>query len=109
VKTLLGKDYVLLSLDTAKHENGKAVIEKLRAGHAGGGIPWMVILDGNGKELVTGDGPQGNIGCPVQPDEIAWFRTMLERTKKRLQPADLDVIERHNKAFAERWLGKRKQ
>lgn len=109
MNTLLVKDYVLLSLDTAKHTNGSAVIKKLRTGHPGGGIPWMVILDGDGKELVSGDAPSGNIGCPAQPEEIAWFRTMLERTGKRLQAADLDVIVRHNKAFAERWLTPRRR
>lgn len=105
---LLEKDYVLLSLDSGKHTNAAPVIQKLRAGHRGGGIPWMTILDGDGKELVTANGPKGNVGCPAQPEEIAWFRTMLERTGKRLQAADLDVVERHNKAFAEKWLGKKK-
>lgn len=106
VKALLEKDYVLLSLDSGKHKNSKPVLAKLR-GARGGGIPWMTILDADGKELVSGDEPtKGNIGCPCDPHEIAWFRKMLEQTKARLQPADLDVIERHNKAFADRWRGR---
>ena len=104
----LERDYVLLSLDSKKHADGEAVIAKLRAGHAGGGIPWMTVLDGTGKELVTADGPQGNVGCTARPDEIAWFRPLLERTRSRLQDEDLDAIQRRNEAFAEAWLGKKK-
>jgi hypothetical protein len=107
VKKLLEQDYVLLSLDSKKHGDGTKVIAGLRAGKKGGGIPWMTILDGAGKELVTSDGPKGNVGCPAQPDEIVWFRTMLERTKSKLKDADLDTIERLNKEFAERWLKKK--
>jgi hypothetical protein len=103
VKQLLEKDYVLLSLDSAKHKGGAEVIEALRQGHAGGGIPWLTVLDGAGKELVTSDAPKtGNIGCPVEPHEIAWFRTMLERTKKRLTPGDLDAVQKANEAYANR-------
>ena len=108
MRTLLEQDYVLLSLDSKKHADGTKVIAALRTGKKGGGIPWMTILDGDGKELVTSDGPKGNVGCPAQPDEIDWFRTMLERTKSKLKDADLDTIVRHNKEFAERWLGKKK-
>ena len=108
MRTLLERDYVLLSLDSKKHAGGPKVIAKLREGHADDGIPWMTVLDASGKELVTADGPKGNVGCPVQPDEIAWFRTMLERTRTKLTDADLDAIQRHNEAFAERWLGKKK-
>ena len=107
MSTLLQKDYVLLSLDSGKHKDGAKVIEKLRAGHAADGIPWMVVLDAEGKEVVTSDGPKGNVGCPAQPDEIAWFRTMLERSKKRLTAAELDSIQQANEGFAKRWLDKR--
>jgi hypothetical protein len=107
VRTLLDRDYVLLSIDSGKHAGGAAVAKTLRAAHKGGGIPWMTILDGAGKELVTTDGPKGNVGCPAQPDEIAWFRTMLERTCSRLKPAELDVIQKHNEAFAARWLARK--
>lgn len=107
MSTLLQKDYVLLSLDTGKHKGGAKVIEQLRAGHDGGGIPWMTVLDAEGKELVTSDGPKGNVGCPAQPEEIVWFRKMLEQTKKRLTAEDLDAIRKTNEAFAARWLAKR--
>ena len=106
MSALLQKDYVLLSLDS-RNKRGTEVIGKLRAGHDGGGIPWFVVLDAEGKELVTSDGPKGNVGCPAQPEEIAWFRTVLERTKKRLTAAELDAIQQANEALAKRWLAKR--
>ena len=106
MSALLRKDYVLLSLDS-RNKRGTEVIGKLRAGHDDGGIPWLVVLDAEGKEMVTSDGPKGNIGCPVQPEEIAWFRTMLDRTKKRLTTAELDSIQQANEAFAKRVLTKR--
>ncbi len=43
-----------------------------------GGMPWIVILDGDGKELITSVGPEGNIGCPVQPAEVDYFVTMIK-------------------------------
>ena len=105
---LLQKDYVLLSIDSGKHKGGAQVISTLRKGHKDGGIPWMTVLDPAGKELVTADGPKGNVGCPAQPHEIAWFRTMLERTKNRLTAAEFDTIQQQNEAFADRWLNKKK-
>lgn len=89
-----------MSLATDKHEGAAKVIAELRGKQRDGGIPWMTVLDPTGKELVTSDGPGGNIGCPVQPPEVAWFRTMLERSRQRLTDADLDTIERANEAFA---------
>lgn len=62
--------------------NGLAVVAKIRA-DASGGIPWMTIVDGTGKQLITSDGPNGNIGCPVSDEEQAYFVTMLEQTVQR--------------------------
>ncbi len=100
MQTLLAKDYVLVS-------GAQPVIDRLRKGHSGGGIPWMTIVDADGKELVTSDAPKGgNIGCPVQPEEVAWFRAMLAKTRQRLSDAELAAIERANETFAERYRRK---
>ena len=61
--------------------HGAEVAKRLR-GDRDGGIPWMVILDANGGELISADGPDGNIGCPVAPDGIEYFMKMLEQTAK---------------------------
>jgi hypothetical protein len=76
---LFADDYVVLKIDVEKMEQGDEVAQRLR-GDRRGGIPWITILDGNGTELVTSDGPNGNIGCPITEAECAHFITMLEKT-----------------------------
>ena len=98
---LLEKDYVLQSIDSGKHHNAQAVIAKVRT-KPGGGIPWMAIVDADGKVLTTSDGPQGNVGCPWKAEEIAWFREMLATTKKNLTDADLDRIVAANEAYRDK-------
>ena len=66
------KDYVVVMLDTDRMTEGKELAAELRKGQ-GGGIPWMVILDGEGQPLVTSDGPKGNVGCPARPHEVEFF------------------------------------
>ena len=88
----MARDYIDLKIDTDRDLNGAAVAARLRGGQSGG-IPWMVITDSSGTELVTSDGPKGNIGCPVQPHEVAWFVKMLETTQQRLGTEGLAAIE----------------
>jgi hypothetical protein len=52
----------------------------------------MVILDASGKTLATSIGPEGNIGYPYQPAEIADFLSMLKSTRSRLTDAQLESI-----------------
>lgn len=60
-------------------ENGDKVLEELK-GDRDGGMPWMVILDGEGNELITSNGPDGNVGCPVEPNEIKHFVDMIRKS-----------------------------
>ena len=60
-------------------ENGEDVLKELKKERPGG-LPWMVILDGEGTELITSVGPEGNVGCPVEPHEIAHFIDMIKQT-----------------------------
>ncbi|MEQ1906483.1 MAG: hypothetical protein ABL888_20030 [Pirellulaceae bacterium] len=78
-------------------QHGEEIGKKLR-GDRDGGIPWSTILDGDGKELVTSDGPKGNIGCPITEDECAYFMTMIEKT---IQHAPADRIAAIAKALDE--------
>ena len=80
-----------LKIDTERHANGAAVAKRLRKG-AKGGIPWMLITDAEGKELVTSDGPKGNVGCPVSGDEIDWFIKMLQTGRRSLTEAELTKL-----------------
>lgn len=85
---LVGRDYVDLKIDIDRMENGDKVVERLRK-EGSGGVPWMIVLSPDGSELITSDGPEGNIGYPAQPAEIDHFLKMLDTTKKRLTTEDI--------------------
>ncbi|MFM7166224.1 MAG: thioredoxin family protein [Planctomycetaceae bacterium] len=84
-------DYVDLKIDTLRMLHGESVAAGLQPAGAEG-IPWMVILDASGKTLATSIGPEGNIGYPYQPAEIAHFLSMLKSTRSRLTDAQLESI-----------------
>jgi hypothetical protein len=76
---LFADDYLVIKIDTETMEHGGETGKRLRGGRSGG-IPWITILDGDGTELVTSDGPSGNIGCPITEEECTYFVTMIEKT-----------------------------
>jgi hypothetical protein len=88
----MSRDYIDLKIDVERNLNGEVVAKRLRKEQTGG-IPWMVITDEHGKELINADGPEGNIGCPVAEAETAWFMTMIRRTARRLTDAEIATIE----------------
>lgn len=95
----LGRDYIDVKIDMDRHLNGKAVTDRLR-GERDTGVPWTVITDEHGEELITSDGPQGNCGCPVEPQEVEWFLTMIRKTARTLTAEQLAVVEAELKDFA---------
>jgi thiol:disulfide interchange protein len=98
--SIIEQDYVDLKIDLDRMEAGKEIGEKLRKERSGG-IPWMVILDADGEELVASEGPQGNIGYPYQPHEIEHFMKMLRETSARITAEQFAQIEVDLKAFRE--------
>ncbi len=74
--------WVDLMIDVDRDTNGKAINERLKRDRKGG-LPWLVVLDTEGKEIVSSNTEPGggNIGAPVQPDECAWFGVMMERSR----------------------------
>jgi len=85
-------------IDQDRMKDGKQLAEELRKGRRGG-IPWMVILDGDGREVITSDGPKGNCGCPAQPHEIDHFLTMVDKTRRHMSDADRAVLEHDLRAY----------
>lgn len=83
---------MILKIDVDRMSGGKEVARRLR-GSEGGGIPWMVILDAQGEALVTSDGPNGNCGYPVLPQEVEHFISMLKATATRLDANEIARIE----------------
>jgi len=99
VAAVLAKDWIVLAIDTDRMTHGKEIYERLKKGRSGG-LPWLVILDQDGKELITGVGPGGNIGAPVQPEECAHFMEMLKTTRRQVTDAELKVVADDIEAFA---------
>jgi len=89
---------VVVKIDTDNMENGQAVADKL--GGKGKGLPWMTILDATGKELVTSDGPGGNIGCPATEEEQAHFVSMVSETAQHADEATVEKLAAALKAYA---------
>ena len=96
-------DYVMLKIDTERNTNGEAFAKRLR-GDRSGGIPWLVITDAEGKELIASDRPTengtSNIGCPVSEEERAWFLEMLDQTRQHMQDEHRATIEKELAEFA---------
>lgn len=81
-----------VNIDIDRMTGGKEVARRLR-GTDDGGIPWMVILDAQGVTLITSDGPNGNCGYPVLPQEVEHFIAMLKATATRMSADELAQIE----------------
>ncbi len=92
VRTLMSRDYIDLKIDLARMVKGPEVQKRISPQHSGG-IPWFAILDQEGKTLITSDGPRGNIGYPVSPEEISYFLTMIRKTARTLTPGQIASIE----------------
>lgn len=90
VAPVLATEFVSLKLEADRMVGGKEILKRYQTNE--GGIPWFVFLDGDGNAIVTSDGPKGNVGFPAAPHEIAHFRAMLERTKRKLSDADIGAL-----------------
>jgi len=90
VAPVLAKEFVTVKLDFDRAKGAKEIekryIEKEQ------GLPWFAFLDGDANALIHSTGPKGNTGFPAQPEEIAHFKTMLEKVKKHLTDADIAFL-----------------
>lgn len=91
VAARMARAYVDVKIDVDRMTGGKELRQQMSPKPSG--IPWFAVLDASGKPLITCEGEKGNIGCPVEPEEIAHFMKMLQSTAKNLAAADLKVIE----------------
>jgi thiol-disulfide isomerase/thioredoxin len=88
---LFQDDFIIVNIDPSRMRRGDAVENRLRHGQRDG-TPWMVILDADGHALISSDGPKGNIGFPSEPEEIAYFVGMIQKTKKRTSDEKIAAI-----------------
>ncbi|HET7118996.1 MAG TPA: thioredoxin family protein [Hanamia sp.] len=106
IKSFFDKNYVIKHLtvdesaDKKNLENPGAPVLLTQYHGDQQGIPYWFIIDKNGKFLadsrlhsddgkVTGN----NVGCPVKPDEVAYFIRVLKQTS-HLTNAQLDLIQK---------------
>lgn len=99
---IYNKGWVDVMVDVDRDTNGKALNERLK-GERSGGLPWMVILDADGKEIASSNenGTGGNIGGPVQVNECAWFIEMLNKSRgEKVTEAELSVVQQDLEEYA---------
>lgn len=91
IARLLAKDFIDVKIDIDRTIGGKDLLAAHRKSE-GGGIPWFVFLDADGKEIVNSNAEAGNVGFPVKPEEIAHFKAMLLKARRNLTEADVDAL-----------------
>ncbi len=65
--------------------------------HSGGAsptLPFVALLDPQGKLLASSIGPRGNVGFPAVPHEVDHFVGMLKTAAPRLTAAELESLRK---------------
>ena len=104
----MAKDFVDCKIDQDRMTDGKEVAAELRKGKRGG-IPWSVFLKPDGTTIIDSDGPKGNIGCPIQPEEAAHFLEMVKMARVQLTDAEIAAIGKSLDDYAKGILEQRKR
>lgn len=102
VAPIYNKGWVDVMVDVDRDTGGKALNDRLK-GKRSGGLPWSVILDADGKEIVSSNAEPkgGNIGGPVSPEECAWLVEMLKRSSgEMITEAELKVVATELEAYS---------
>jgi len=101
-RDVLAADYVMVKVDESTMKNTDELGEPWGKSQ-GDGIPWMAILDSEGKPLVTSnDSPTGiNIGHPVEAEELDHFMAMLKKTAQHLTPEQLADLRKRWEKFTD--------
>ncbi len=93
-RDIFDANYVWVKIDRERHAHGAEVMKRIR-GERTGGIPWVVILDAEGKELGTSESPDGeNYGFPSEPAEIGLFMKLLKSTAPRLSDDEAAILQK---------------
>lgn len=91
----LDRHYVFVKLDVSRDAHAPQLDERYKHG-ADGGAPWYVILDADGKPLVTSNEPwlSNNIGFPGSKPGINHLMNMFKQTAPRLSDDALAALRR---------------
>ncbi len=101
IAPLIGKDFIDRKVDVDRMERADEVVARFRSDDKGG-IPWMAVVDVDGKVVATSDAPTGNFGFPVADEEIVFFVDLLKTHGDDLTDEDLTIIGNALKAEAEK-------
>lgn len=91
IAPVLERDFVDVKIDLDRMEGSKSVLARYNTKGATG-IPWFALLSPSGEAIVTSDGPKGNVGCPYEDHEIAWFLEMLRKAARTLTAAEIERL-----------------
>ncbi len=92
IAAVMARDYIDLKIDVDRMTGAKEILARYPDA-ANSGIPWIVVLDSQGKPIITSESPKGNIGFPVEPHEIEHFVKMLKETARNLTTEQIESIE----------------
>jgi len=91
IAALLGKEFVDVKIDTERTAGGQAMLDSMSGGKSGG-IPWFLLVDETGKEIINSSGPKGNMGFPSESAEVDHFEVMLKKAAKNLTTEEIGTI-----------------
>ncbi|MEX2016299.1 MAG: thioredoxin family protein [Candidatus Hydrogenedentales bacterium] len=77
VAPIINRHLVVLKIDQEKMTGGESLRKEMDKGS--GGVPWYVILDGDGNEIISANRDGKNIGYPAREQEMAHFIAMIEK------------------------------
>jgi hypothetical protein len=89
-RSVIEKDYVNFKLDWRME--GFEEVNRLLTEGVARGVPWMTILNADGKTLITGDDEEGNIGFPSDESGIAQFKKMFASTRQEMTDQEIDEL-----------------
>ena len=90
VAPVLAKEFVSVKIDYDRMGGAKEIAKKYEGEQ---GLPWFAFLGADAAAVATATGPDGkNVGFPAQPNEIAHFKTMLEKAKRHLTDAEIAAL-----------------
>lgn len=94
-----------MTINVEGMDNAMALVDRIRP--TGNDLPWMGILDVDGRLLASTDSPAGNIGFPLEPVEFPHFMEMLDTTSVRSTDVDrarlLDALKEYTKDYRQKF------
>jgi hypothetical protein len=99
IAALAAKEFVIVKIDADRATGAKDLAMRL-IGKDSGSLPWFAFIDSEGKCLIDSISPDGgNIGHPGKSDEVAYFRSMLQKVKKHLTDDEINFFIQSLEAF----------